>query len=147
MKRFFLITMAVVWVTAAATSCNNEKTVQADELPAAASTFLSTYFPDATVAFAKKERKGPFGVEYTVHLNDGSEIEFDKTGDWTSVEGARNEPIPTGFFPHLITTYVSNTFPDASISDIVRERDGFEVELTNGTDLKFDAEGHFRKID
>src|SRR5690606_5189865 len=108
---------------------------------------ISTYFPDATVAFAKKEREGLFGSEFTVHLNDGSEIEFDKSGNWISVEGARNEPIPTGFIPRLMTTYVSNTFPDAAISDIVRERDGFEVELTNGTDLKFDPEGHFRKID
>lgn len=147
MKHLLLNTMVIVLAVLTMTACDDEKTIQQDELPAAATSFIATYFADATITHAKKEKDGLLGKEFKVYLSDGTEIDFDKDGDWVAVDGAQNASIPTGFILNPIVTYVSSTYSDATISSIVKERNGFEVELTNGVDLEFDSEGDFTRVD
>ena len=147
MKRLFVNTLVMVIAVLTMTACNDEKTIQQDELPAAATTFIATYFSDATITHAQKENDGLLGREFTVYLNDATEIEFDRDGDWVSVDGAEDASIPTGFILVPIVTYVSTTYSDATISSIVKERNGFDVDLTNGLDLEFDPDGNFARVD
>lgn len=134
-------------VVAGMSSCEEDKIIGAEELPEAAHTFLTTYFPSSNITQAKKDRDGVFGKEFEVYLDDATKVEFDKNGEWVSVEGPDNQAIPTGFIEESIVSYVAENYPNAPISDISKERDGYEVELTNGMDLDFDANGTFLRID
>lgn len=39
-----------------------------------------------------------------MRYSDGTEIDFDKDGDWVAVDGAQNASIPTGFILNPIVT-------------------------------------------
>lgn len=144
MKKVILIAMLALFTLV---SCDKETNIQSGDLPSAASTFLSTYFADMGIANTKKEKEGIFGREYSVRLEDGTEIDFDKDGDWIEVDGAGNSPIPTGFILDPIVAYVAEHYPNTAISSIEKERNGFDVELTNGVDLEFDTNGTFERVD
>lgn len=147
MKKVILNTIVMITMLFTMAACDKEKTIQPNDLPTTATTFLSTYFPTLDIAHAKKEKEGLFGREYTVYLNEGTEISFDKNGNWIEVDGAGNSPIPTGFILEPIVTYVTEKYPNAAISSIEKNRNGFEVELTNEIDLEFDSKGAFKRID
>lgn len=147
MKKVILNAVVVMLAVFTMTSCDKEQNIQPGDLPSAASTFLSTYFSDLSISHAKKEKDGLFGREYTVYLEDGTEIDFDKNGNWIDVDGAGNNPIPTGFILESIVAYVAEKYPSADITAIERNRTGFEVELTNGMDLEFDKNGNFTRVD
>lgn len=134
-------------VVAGMSSCEEDKIIGSEELPEAARTFLTSYFSSNTITQVKKDRDGVFGKEFEVYLDNATKVEFDKHGEWVSVDGADNQAIPTGFIPASIVTYVATNYPNAQISDISKERDGYEVELTNGIDLDFDSSGTFLRID
>lgn len=144
-----VITNAVVMMLVVFTmsSCDKEEAIQVGDLPSTASTFLSTYFPELSISHAKKEKDGIFGREYTVYLEDGTEVDFDKDGNWIDVDGAGNSPIPTGFILEPIVTYVAEKYSNATITGIEKNRNGFEVELTNDLDLEFDSNGNFKRVD
>lgn len=139
--------MLAMMVIFSATACDKEENIKPEDIPAAASTFVSTYFPDLTISHAKKEKDGLFGREYQVYLNNGTEIDFDKNGVWIEVDGPANEAIPTGFILDPIVAYVAENYDMVAINSISKERNGFEVELTNGFDLEFDLNGAFVRMD
>ncbi|NJW55646.1 PepSY-like domain-containing protein, partial [Salinimicrobium oceani] len=50
--------------------------------------------------------------------------------------------------PQAILTYISTNYPENTIREAEVEDNGqFEVELNNGTELVFDAQGNFLGID
>lgn len=147
MKKVILNAFAVIAMVLTASSCDKETMVQESDLPAKASTFVSENFSNATVSHVKKEKEGWSGKEYTVYLADGTEIEFDKSGNWTKVEGAQNNPIPTGFIPKSIVDYVAEKYPNTAINGIEKNKNSFDVELTNDLELVFDVNGNFLRID
>lgn len=146
-KKGIISAMVAFIVVIGVSSCDKDKVIQPEDIPAAATAFLATYFPDATITQAKKDRDGLLGKEYEVYLNNGTKVDFDKNGNWIEVDGSENTPIPTGFILESIVTYVVDNYPNADISAISKERNGFDVELTNGLDLEFDSNGGFLRID
>ncbi len=49
--------------------------------------------------------------------------------------------------PKNIRAYVADHFKGARIDKITKEYWGYEVELSNGVDLKFDSKGDFKRMD
>ncbi|PVH26470.1 hypothetical protein DC487_02290 [Sphingobacterium corticibacter] len=147
MKNAVLNTLVLLTMAVAFLSCDKEETIQSADLPVAANTFLTTHFAKAKVSHVKKEKEGLSGREYTVYLSDGTEIVFDKNGDWTEVDGSNNTAIPETFILAPIVSYVNEKYPDAKIASIEKDRNEFDVELTNGFDLVFDANGTFKRMD
>lgn len=147
MKKVILNVFAMLALVLTATSCDKEKVIQESELPSKASAFISENFSNATVSHVKKEKEGWFGKEFSVYLADGTELTFDKGGDWTKVDGAGNSPIPTGFVPASIVNYVNEKYPNAPINSIEKNKKSYDVELTNDLDLVFDSNGNFVRID
>lgn len=109
--------------------------IKQSELPKAAQTFLSKHFPGDNVKKAEKEQ-GRRGAEYDVDLASGAEVDFRDNGDWKDVKAARGKAVPTAIIPAAISKYVSANHPGQSIVEISRKRGGYEVELSNGTELK-----------
>lgn len=85
--------------------------------------------------------------EYEVILTDGTEVSFDRKGNWTSVEVGAGGSVPSGFIPAGVATYVKQNHKGQRIVGIDRERNGYEVELSNGIEMKFDNEGKFLRYD
>ena len=111
-------------------------------MPVSARTFVSTYFAPAKVATVYKD-----GSEYEVMLSDGVRIDFNKSGEWTDVDAPLNKELPTGFYPETIDTYLLANMYGAGINEISKERYGYDVELVNGIDLRFDSQGKFLRYD
>ena len=142
MKRIISTIAAVVLCLATATACYCDgRMIAPEKLPAAAKTFIQQSFPDAAIAFAERDSN-----EYEVHLNDGTEITFDLKGNWDKVD-CNFSPVPDEIVPQPIATYVEKNFPGVSIVKIDKERYGYEVELANDLELKFNKQGVLFSMD
>ena len=145
MKKLLLILMSVVAMTAFV-SCE-DKPVSADKLPAKAKTFLSTYFPGVEIISVIKEEDG----DYDVDLVDGTDVDFRSNGEWKKVDCA-DRPVPVGFFPASISTYVATNYPGHFIEEIELEHNRYKVGLSvlgvdTDVDLLFDKNGNFIGFD
>ena len=145
MKRFNLIWAVVLCLFVSAGCLAHDKIIPASQLPAEAQTFIKTHFPDKTVSYAKKDYEG-MSYKYEVRLNDGTEIEFDKKGVWDKVD-CQMSAVPAALVPALIDNYVQTNYAGAFITKIDKERFGYEIELSNDLELKFDKSGNLFDID
>lgn len=109
--------------------------INQSELPKAAQTFLSKHFPGDNVAKAEKEQ-GRRGAEYEVDLASGAEVDFRDNGEWKEVKAANGKAVPDAIIPDAIAKYVATDHKDQVIVEIARKRGGYEIELSNGTELK-----------
>lgn len=109
--------------------------IKQNELPKAAQTFLSKYFPSDEVVKDEKEQ-GHRGMEYEVDLKSGAEVDFRDNGDWKEVKAARGKAVPSGIVPAAIAKYVSANYNGQSIVEISHKRGGYDIELSNGSELK-----------
>lgn len=109
--------------------------INQSELPEAVLTFIATHFPDDEVRKAEKDQ-GRRGTEYEVDLTSGAEIDFRDNGEWKEIKAAHGSAVPAALVPEAITEYVGVNFKDRTIVEISRKRGGFEIELSDGTELK-----------
>lgn len=125
-------------------SCDKEKIVKADDLPAKASSYLSTHYSAVPVSQVVKERDD-LKTSWYVYLNNGSKLEFDGDGDIKEIEGTTK--IPDTVFPVLILNYVQTNYPAAFIKGWDWENTTQDVKLSTGITLEFDHNGNFLRID
>ena len=135
--------LAAIFLAAALISCS-DKLVPADQLPAAAHSFIQQYFPGIPISYVKKDAGLKTGFE--VVLTDGIEIDFDGKGEWDSVD-CRRSAVPEALVPAAIGGYVQTNFTGQMIVKIDKELYGYEIELGSGLDLKFDSSGKLIRID
>ena len=81
--------------------------------------------------------------DYTVYLDNGVKVEFDGSGKWDSIKGA----VPSAVIPAKIKNYLSQHYASFNVVKIDRKRYGYEVELNNDLELKFDVNGNFLGLD
>lgn len=137
-----LMAMLVVGVASAADEYSRNPLV----LPTAARTTLDRNFK-AEVSIIKIDKTLGRVDDYEVVLTDGTEIKFDRSGNWKEIEVARDRKIPADFVPAGVATYVKNYHKGANVVGIEKERSGYEVTLSNGVDMKFDKQGNFKRYD
>ena len=138
-KRFFLV--ALMCMIMSATTFASDRVITANQLPAAAQTFINQTFPGATIMYAEID-----DGKYEVHLNDGTEINFDRKGNWDKVD-CKLKAVPAHLIPATIASNVETQFSGTVITKIDKERYGYEIELSNGLDLKFNRQGMLSEID
>lgn len=127
------------------TACS-DKPVTAEQLPEPVKAFIQQHFPEQTISFAKKDIEG-FGSQYAVVLADGTQIDFDTDNVWEKIECTMANPVPTALIPQPIVAHIQANFPDAMILKIDKEHYGYEVELANGLELKFNKQGVLTGMD
>lgn len=115
-------------------------------LPEAARATIANNFK-AKISLIKTEKTLGVVTEYEVILTDGSEINFDKNGNWDSIDMPANTSVPKGFVIEGIRNYVNKNFSGKKIVSIDKEKNGYEIELSNGVNIKFDKNGKFIKYD
>ena len=124
-----LVTAALLFAGITASLADNDRPIALDKLPAAAQTFLKTHF------------------EYEVTYTDRTEVEFRPNGEWSSVE-RRYAAVPASIVPAQISAYVAkSSFSNQYIKKVERDAYTWEIELSNGIEIKFDREFHVIDID
>lgn len=125
-------------------SCDSDRVITNDELPAQATAYIQTHFAEHGILQATKERDG-FSVNYDVMLQDGYQLEFDSDGEIKKIDGSAK--LPDSTVPAPISDYVGANFPQVDIVEWERSRRGADVKLANGIELEFDKDGRFLRID
>ena len=131
--------LAALLCLSSATCLADDHPIPVEQLPAAAKTFIQQNFPAQTIIYAERDPEFS-GTKYEARLDDGTKIEFDKKGNWDKVD-CQTKPVPAALVPAPIATYVSTTFPNTQIVKIDKERFGYEIELSNDLELKFNKKG------
>lgn len=123
------------------TSCEEHR-INESKLPGAAQAFIAQYFVGETVEYAEKERDDR-RVTYYVRLSDGTELDFNENGEWTSVD-CNLSPVPEGIVPQAIITYLAGPGQgDTRVFKIEKVMGGYEITVASGRELLFDADGNF----
>ena len=143
-KLYRILPMLLVAVLSIALwSCSDDdEPVPVTKLPSSSQTFLNTYFDNVDIISVTKDKD-----DYEVLLSNGYSVEFNTSGEWTDVDAPVGKTVPTGFYPAAIDTYISSAYSGSGINEISRIDRGYEVELINGTDLYFSADGTYIGID
>jgi len=145
MKKIWILCAAVAMMAAAACA-RDTYAHDASVLPKAAQTVIANNFK-SKVSVVKIDKDFGRVSEYEVILSDGTEISFDRDGNWKNVEVGDNATIPSAFIPSLIAEYVKANMLGKKIVGIEKKRSGYDVELSNGVDIKFDKNGQFVRYD
>ena len=141
-----LVTAALLFAGITVSRADNDRPITLEQLPAAAQTFLKTHFADLTLAYAVEDPKF-VGSEYEVTYTDRTEVEFRPNGEWSSVE-RRYAAVPASIVPAQISDYVAkSSFSNQYIKKVERDAYTWEIELSNGIEIKFDREFHVIDID
>ncbi len=140
MKKLFLLLAVVIGVATA--SARNNYSHDINILPEAAQTTLKENFK-SEVSHIKIGKEFGKIREYEVVMTDGSEISFDKHGIWKDVEVRQTYAVPSDLIPNPIKTFVKENQKKASVTGIEKKNYGYEVELSNGQDVRFTEKGKF----
>jgi uncharacterized protein YuzE len=143
-NKFFLVALLCMLLQSV-TCLADDKIIPVEQLPAPAKTFVKKYFPQATIEYATKDTEF-MGATYEVRLSDGTEVDFDKKGNWDNVD-CKTKAVPASLVPAAIAQYVKAHYPNTVIVKIDKERGGYEIELSNDLDLKFNSKGKLIGID
>lgn len=139
---FVLVMMFGIFTASARDTYSHDVNV----LPKAAQAILKNSFK-ADVSHIKIEKDWGKISEYDVVLTDGSEISFDSNGNWKDIEVRANSSVPENLVPAAILSYVKQTQKNVKITGLEKNKSGYEVELSNGVEMKFNSGGKFLKFD
>lgn len=144
MKALKLLTLLfIATATIFTASANNDRPITIDQVPASAREFINTHFKGVEISYVTIDDEGYFGPSYEVNLVGGAQVEFASDGNWTDVN-CRFNAIPDGIVPNQIAEYVKQNHPTEVIVKLDKGRRGYEIELRNGLEIKFDL--NFRMI-
>lgn len=121
-----------------------------EELPESAKEYIEQKFPSENITFVEKDKDlMPWNNDdmYEVHFSSGLEIVFNKDGEVTEIEAAKNQSIPVEALPSTIVSYVQDNYEAAGIKSWNVDGKDQDVELINGVDLEFDKKGKFLRLD
>ena len=139
MKKFILTFIAIVsfgFSTAMAQNTNTNPAI---------TQFVTQHFPNATVQMVMPDED-----DIDVVLNDYTKIEFRLNNEWKKVDCEHSTTftaVPATIVPEQITAYVNANFPGAIIKKLEKNFRGWEIELNNGLELKFNSNFKVMEID
>jgi hypothetical protein len=145
MKKMFLLLMTVV-LAVMPMMADNDRMLTKEELPEKARMFLDRHFDQLEVLYAKAERDMGVVTSYDVVLEGNVKIEFNRSGDWTSVDCEKGQ-VPDSVLPQEVLDYVRKRFARAYVVEIERGVMGYDVKLSNDLELDFDKSGKFVRVD
>ena len=149
MKRQFtaILLSALMLVVCSVGASAADRVITVGELPQRAQTFVKKYFNVHKVVLVKEDR-GFRDVDYEVKFTDGSEIEFDGRGEWTEVKSPKG--LKKGIVPVQIQEFLKHRgYLKHGVKAVKIEygRRGYEVKLSNGTELEFDRRFNLVDVD
>ena len=139
MKRFIFAFVAIV--------CFGLSTAMAQNTNAnpAITQFVTQYFPEAAIQMVMPDED-----DIDVVLNDYTKIEFKLNNEWKKVDcehATKFISVPATLVPEQITAYVNANFPNTIIKKLEKKFFGWEIELSNGLEVKFNNNFKVTKVD
>ena len=125
--------------------CFGMSSAMAQNTNPAITQFVAQYFPQATVQMVM-----PDNDDIDVVLSDYTKIEFKLNYEWKKVDCEHSTTyvsVPAELVPEQITTYVNSNFPNTTIKKLEKKYAGWEIELTNGLEVKFNKNFKVTEID
>ena len=107
--------------------------------------FVTQNFPNATIQMVMPDED-----DIDIVLNDYTKIEFRLNNEWKKVDCEHSTTftaVPATIVPEQITAYVTANFPNAIIKKLEKQFRGWEIELNNGLELKFNSNFRVMEID
>lgn len=129
MKKLLITLIALVVSVSAAYAFIDSYVIKRENLPEEARQMLSEYFPKAKVSVIKVDRHLLKKTDYDVKLTNGTRIEFNNKGKWTSVDCGK-KAVPSGLVPAAIRRYVNKNFAGEEILSIRKRSGGYDVGLS-----------------
>ena len=145
MKKILLTLIAIFSVGICSAMADNDRVINKSQLPAPAQQFLNEHFAGVDLTYAKEERD-IFKHSFEVRLADGTKIEFTSKGEWDEVE-CRFGEVPAAIVPQAIKEYIDKNYAGAKVLYIEKDRNDYEVKLSNRLELKFDKDFNIYDID
>ncbi len=142
MKKINVLVLTLACLMFSTISCANDKPIPVDKLPVPAKAFVEKHFQGKSIVYAEKD-----GRDYECRLSDGTKVAFNKKGDWKNVDANDKTAVPAVLVPSAIMQYVASNFPGSIITKIEKERYGYDIELSNDLELKFNHQGALLRID
>lgn len=139
-----LLVFVSVIVLSTAAFADNDKPVEINQLPQTAQQIIKKYFAGKDVAMATLE-SGILDKEYDIVFTDGNKIEFDRKGQWTSIEC--KPQVPAALVPAKIAQYVGNKYAGLKILKIDKDNKEYDVKLSNGLEITFNKNFKVIEID
>ena len=141
MKRTFITAFFAMLLALITVSCHSDDNESGyADLPTTAQLFVKQYFADATYSRVEKEKDNGTG-DYEVWLNDGTQVEFNEKGEWTSIE-CKYSTLPAGIIPAAILADIAKRYPGLKPYKIEKEVGGYEIDIP-GFDLYYTYSGEF----
>ncbi len=135
------VIMACVTVTA-----GNSRAITKEELPRMAQKIIKENFAKRKVAMVKLETGLFEKTTYDVVFTNGDKIEFDDSGNWVEIS-CRRGAVPGQLVPAGIKSYLREHYPKPRIVEIEKGRNKYEVKLSNGLEITFNANMQVIDID
>lgn len=131
-------------------SSSDKQAVSVAELPTEVQQFVALSFTPVEIEAAWHVR----GKGYEVELEDGQDLYFRDNGDCMGASRGggvfrcmRGDTVDVSELPQAAADYIATEYPDLSIQVVVHkthhDREGWAVELSDGTIVLFNAEGGF----
>lgn len=148
MKKLLFGLALLFSISLMAVSCSSDDNDNNLVLPQTASSFLTAKFKGAKVLKVSRVNDNT-KKEYEVILDNGIKVEFDQNGNWVEIEAIDDkQAIPSEFVPEKILAFLTEKYPNSKVNSIeLEDNGGYEIELTDGTDLEFDKNGNLIEID
>lgn len=145
-NNIIVLSLGLLLTTFLFSSCEDDIVVPEANLPAAAATFISTYYGNQAIIQTVQDYNDLLlGSTYQVTLSNLTRLEFTKKGEIIEIEG--NTAIPSGAIPESIVDKAQELFPTASVIGWELDNNKQEAYLSNQVSLKFDKNGSFLRID
>lgn len=145
MKKLIMAILLIMATASAAHAAFDKYTIDRSNLPQAAQDMLQEYFPKAKVSMIKINKHLLKKTDYDVKLVNGTKIEFNNAGKWTSVD-CKTREVPQGLIMKPIRNYLKKNFNNEKVVKIEKKSWGYELELSDGVELKFNLLGQFKSM-
>lgn len=145
MKKLLLTMMLAIIASTTAFAFVDSYTIKREQLPEEAQQMLEKYFPKAKIGMIKIDRHLLKKTDYDVRLVNGTTIEFNNSGKWTSVD-CKSREVPEGLVTKTIRNYIQKNYADVKIVKVKKKSSGYEIGLSDGVDLKFNLLGQFKSV-
>jgi len=143
MKKILFTLLAMVMSVTAANAFFDKYTINRDELPETARAMLDEHFPKAKVSMIKVDKHLLKKTDYDVKLTNGTKIEFNNSGKWTSVDCGKRA-VPEALVAKAIRNYVTKNYSGSTLVSIAKKNIGYDVGLSCGRVLRFNAIYQFK---
>ena len=145
MKKLIITAAAIFSIGILTVNADNNRVITTGQLPKKAQQFISRHFDGEKTTYVKEEREF-IENSFEVMFANGTKVEFTGKGEWKEVD-CRNTAVPGNIIPAPILKYVNDNHPDAKVLKIERDRNDYELKLSNRLELTFDKKFNIIDID